>query len=176
MCCTFSHNSALALKKRSRTWWRRHGTVGGGLTQWRKEMAMIGGFSAAQHKKNVSDGTGDVSEFVCPVCLEIFDSPVTTQCGHTWVFRLLFRSSSPQPTSTTSDAMVLANNKGGKCLFLNMSLHQSRKTSTMCVPVFLVSMSFYFAHLDIWLNRCQLVKSVSVLFTSKRRPHLGVVV
>uniref|UniRef100_A0A3B4YXA4 RING-type E3 ubiquitin transferase n=1 Tax=Seriola lalandi dorsalis TaxID=1841481 RepID=A0A3B4YXA4_SERLL len=36
-------------------------------------MAMLGGFSAAQHKKNVSDGSSDMSEFVCPVCLEIFD-------------------------------------------------------------------------------------------------------
>lgn len=51
-------------------------------------MAMLGGFSAAQHKKAASDGSSDVSEFVCPVCLEIFESPVTTQCGHTWVFCL----------------------------------------------------------------------------------------
>lgn len=116
------------------------GTVGGGLTtQWRKEMAMLGGFSAAPHKKNLSEGSGDVSEFVCPVCLEIFESPVTTQCGHTWVFCLFCRSSSPQPTTTTSDSKAGGKNNTRECLFLNMSCRQDSGASTVRVPAFVVT-------------------------------------
>ncbi|XP_074536784.1 E3 ubiquitin-protein ligase RNF114 [Halichoeres trimaculatus] len=59
-------------------------------------MAMLGSFSTAQHRKNVSDGSCDVSEFVCPVCLEIFDSPVTTQCGHTFCQSCLQECLRPQ--------------------------------------------------------------------------------
>nr|XP_057908273.1 E3 ubiquitin-protein ligase RNF114 isoform X2 [Doryrhamphus excisus] len=59
-------------------------------------MAMLGGFSSTQDKKNISDTNSDVSEFLCPVCLEIFDSPVTTQCGHTFCQNCLQECLRPQ--------------------------------------------------------------------------------
>ncbi|XP_030625223.1 E3 ubiquitin-protein ligase RNF114 [Chanos chanos] len=44
-------------------------------------MAMLGSV-APQSARNVTSGDKDMTEFICPVCLEIFDSPVKTQCGH----------------------------------------------------------------------------------------------
>ncbi|XP_023654642.1 E3 ubiquitin-protein ligase RNF114 isoform X2 [Paramormyrops kingsleyae] len=47
-------------------------------------MAMIGAPDPAARSGSTADGEGDSSDFTCPVCLEIFDRPVTTQCGHTF--------------------------------------------------------------------------------------------
>lgn len=52
-------------------------------THREEDMAMLGSLGAAQKKTNALAGDRDLTEFVCPVCLEIFDSPVITQCGHT---------------------------------------------------------------------------------------------
>ncbi|PWA31730.1 hypothetical protein CCH79_00006726 [Gambusia affinis] len=59
-------------------------------------MAMLGGFSSAQPKKSVPDGSSDMSDFVCPVCLEIFETPLTTQCGHTFCQSCLQECLRPQ--------------------------------------------------------------------------------
>ncbi|XP_048840234.1 E3 ubiquitin-protein ligase RNF114 isoform X1 [Brienomyrus brachyistius] len=47
-------------------------------------MAMIGAPDPTARSGGTADGEGDSSDFTCPVCLEIFDRPVTTQCGHTF--------------------------------------------------------------------------------------------
>uniref|UniRef100_A0A0E9WV67 RING-type E3 ubiquitin transferase n=1 Tax=Anguilla anguilla TaxID=7936 RepID=A0A0E9WV67_ANGAN len=93
-------------------------------------MAMFGGLDSALKKKGFADSERDVSEFVCPVCLEVFDRPVTTQCGHTFCQSCLQECLRPQkPVCAVCRATL---GKWAKATELEILIHNTVSTCKGC--------------------------------------------
>ncbi|XP_028850538.1 E3 ubiquitin-protein ligase RNF114 [Denticeps clupeoides] len=105
-------------------------------------MAMLG----KKHQAKGNIGDGDVDNFICPVCLEIFESPMVTQCGHKFCSRCLKECLRPQkpvcavcrsaPGNCTKDtdleAAIQTSTGACKGCGLEVCLPQMREHTSSC--------------------------------------------
>ncbi|KAM9444728.1 E3 ubiquitin-protein ligase RNF114 [Clarias gariepinus] len=95
-------------------------------------MAMLGSFSGAPRSARSlgAGGDRDLTEFVCPVCLEIFDSPMITECGHTFCHSCLQECLRPKkPVCAVCRAAL---DRWGKALDLEALIHSTAKPCKGC--------------------------------------------